>query len=395
MKITYPDYKNSSVNLSNSILKHYNLKTNHPTLQIVDEALAKNYKNVVLLILDGLGTNLMQQHLAADAFLRKHKVKDITSVFPATTTAATTSLLTGMVPAEHGWLGWDLYFKSVDKTVTTFLNTIKDKAGKQAANYHLAQTELPITTIIDQINHSKAASGYWLSPFADDVLAAAVKPDAKKFINLIDYDLNNLDILFDNIKTLCTTAEQKFIYAYSLEPDSLMHQFGTNDQRITEIINYLDKKTAQLSKQLDDTLLIITADHGHITAGEYFFLNEYPKIKKMLRRQTSIESRCVNFFIKASKHADFEIEFNKNFSDYFILYTKQEVKDNQLFGPGIPHEKFETFLGDYLAVAISDKSIMDQRVVNPLKGTHAGVLAAETVVPLVMVSHAKGLKTDE
>ena len=391
MKITYPDYNNALVNLSNSILKHYNLKTHHPTLQIVDEALAKNYKNVVLLILDGLGTNIMQQHLEADAFLHKHKVKDITSVFPATTTAATTSLLTGMAPVEHGWLGWDLYFKSVDKTVTVFLNTIKGKAGKQAANYHLAQTELPITTIIDQINKTKVASGYWISPFAGDVLAAAVKPDNKKFINLVNYDLNNLDLLFKEIKNLCMTAEQKFIYAYSLEPDSLMHQLGTKDQRVTTIINYLDKKIAELSNQLDDTLLIITADHGHITAGEYFFLSDYPHIRKMLMKTTSIEPRCVNFFIKKDLHVDFAVEFKKNFGDYFTLYPKQEVTDNQLFGSGVPHKKFASFLGDYLAVATSDKSIKDQRVESTLKGTHAGVLADETIVGLMMVELPKGL----
>jgi len=389
MKIIYPSYKNCSVNISNSILKHYGLATEHPTLQTVDQALEKNYKNVILIVYDGLGSTIVQQHLGNDSFLSQHKVQDITSVFPSTTTAATTSIVTGLTPAEHGWLGWDLYFESVDQVVTTFFNTVKGQENEQVADHHLAKTELSITTMIDRINQLGTAQGYWISPFAEDILAAAVKADSKEFINLINYDFNHLDTLFEKLETLCTTDDRKFIYAYSVEPDNLMHQLGTNDERVTKLINYLDKKTAELAEKLDDTLLIVTADHGHITAGEYFFLNEYPEIQNMLRRRTSIEARCVNFFVKDGMHDHFEMAFKKAFGDYFILYTKKEVKDQQLFGPRIPHEKFDSFLGDYLAVATSDKSIMDHRYSNPHAGTHAGLLEDETVVPLIMIEKPK------
>jgi len=390
MKIIYPDYKNCSVNLSNSILKHYGLETGHPTLKTVDKALEKNYKNVILLVFDGLGSNLLQQHLQDDSFLRSHKVENITSVFPSTTTAATTSLLTGMTPAEHGWLGWDLYFESTNHVVTTFFSTIKGSSGEQAANHHLAKTELPLTTLINRINESGNAKGYWISPFGDDVLASAVENDSKEFVNLVNYDIKNLNLLFEKIETICATDEQKFIYAYSIEPDNLMHHVGTKDERVTALINYLDQKTAELSEKLEDTLLIVTADHGHITAGEYFCLNKYPEIQKMLMRGTSIEPRCATFFIKAGMHADFERLFKQNFGEWFNLYTKQEVKDGQFFGPGKPHQKSDSFLGDYLAVAISDKSILDYPPANPMKGIHAGLLEDETVVPLIMVNKEKG-----
>jgi len=390
MKTIQPNYQNCSVNLSNSILKHYGLSTGHPTLKAVDQALEKNYKNVILLVFDGLGSNLLQQHLSADSFLRQHQAENITSVFPPTTTAATTSLLTGMTPAEHGWLGWDLYFESVDQVVTTFLNTIKGTPAEQAVANHLAQTELPLRTIIDRVNQSGHAKGYWISPFENDAIAGAVESDSKKFINLVNYDLNNLDLLFEKLTTLCAKDERKFIYAYSIEPDNLMHNIGTKAEKVTVLINYLDQKTAELNEQLEDTLLIVTADHGHITAGEYLFLNEYPEIQNMLMRSTSIEPRCVNFFVKAGMHAEFDRAFKKHFGERFSLYTKQEEKDGQFFGSGMPHEKFESFLGDYLAVAVSDKNIMDHRVANPLKGIHAGILEDEVIVPVIIIEKSKG-----
>lgn len=395
MKLVQPDYKNSLVNLSNSILKHYGLSTGHPTLKTVDQALEKGYKNVVLLILDGLGSSLLRQHLKADSFLNQHHVEDITSVFPATTVAATTSILTGLTPAEHGWLGWDMYFESVNRVVTTFFNTVKH-ANERAAIHHLAKTELPITTLIDRINASGNAKGYWLSPFEEDVLASAVADDSKALINLMNYDIKNLDTLFEKIETLCAEDEQKliqdkrFIYAYSAEPDYLMHHVGTKNQKVTELITYLDEKVANLSEKLEDTMLIIVADHGHITAGEYFYLDEYPEIQDMLQRETAIEPRCAAFFIKEGMHADFERLFKQHFGKWFNLYTKQEVKDEQFFGTGKPHEKFNTFLGDYLAVAISDKSISDYHPSALMKGIHAGLLEGETVVPLIMVGNLKG-----
>ena len=45
------DYKNSIVNLSNSILKYFNLPIYHDTLEDLDKLLDKNkYKNIVLLL---------------------------------------------------------------------------------------------------------------------------------------------------------------------------------------------------------------------------------------------------------------------------------------------------------------------------------------------------------
>ena len=49
---------------------------------------------------------------------------NIDAVFPATTTASTTSVLSGKNPNEHGWLGWDLYFKEFDKTISIFPNMV-------------------------------------------------------------------------------------------------------------------------------------------------------------------------------------------------------------------------------------------------------------------------------
>ena len=60
---------------------------------------------------DGMGVNLLQQHLAPEHFLRAAVDRSSTSlraVFPATTPAALTTLATATWPGQHGLPGWDL-----------------------------------------------------------------------------------------------------------------------------------------------------------------------------------------------------------------------------------------------------------------------------------------------
>ena len=117
------NYENCIVNLSNSILSKFGAPTVGKTLPLVDNLLKKDYKNIVILLMDGLGTCIMESNLKEDGFLRTHFIESISTVFPPTTVAATTSVMSGLQPIEHAWLGWDCYYPQVDKNITVFLNT--------------------------------------------------------------------------------------------------------------------------------------------------------------------------------------------------------------------------------------------------------------------------------
>ena len=133
IKTDGPDYSRCLVNLANSILKKFGAETTADTLPSADRYLAKAYKNVVVLLLDGMGTSIIGKHLSEDGFFRSHLVDTYSSVYPPTTVAATTSILSGLYPNEHGWLGWDVYYPELGRNVTVFRNYEQLTEKKDAA----------------------------------------------------------------------------------------------------------------------------------------------------------------------------------------------------------------------------------------------------------------------
>ena len=100
------NYNETLTNLACSIRKYFDLDYKHKTLDYIDKILEeRNPKNVVTILFDGMGSNIIDKILPADSFLIEHRIKPITTVFPATTVAATTTIQTGLNPVETGMLG--------------------------------------------------------------------------------------------------------------------------------------------------------------------------------------------------------------------------------------------------------------------------------------------------
>ena len=76
--------------------------------------------------------------------------------------------------------------------------------------------------------------------------------------------------------------------------------------------------------------------------------------------------------------------FAKHFDGKFLLMSKAEVKERQLFGKGTPHPHFDRMLGDYIAVAVDAVSIYNMNCKN-FVGAHAGLTKNEMIIPLIAV----------
>ena len=358
------DYDNCLVNLANSVLKNFIPESEGKTLPDADTYLKKNYKNVVILLLDGLGTSIMEGNLKKDGFLRSNYKKSFSSVFPPTTVAATTSLMSGLQPIESAWLGWDCYYPQVDKNVTVFFNT-EQGTDKQISTENIPWKYCGYEPIVDKLVR-EGKNAYNVTPFAP--------PFPKSFSEICD-----------RITELCRSDGKKYVYAYWDEPDLTMHKFGCFSSVAKKVLEELETKIQKMCAELEDTLLIITADHGHID-GKNVSITDYPAIMDCLIRMPSIEPRALNLFVKEEKRAEFESEFNKEFGNDFILMTKQEVYESRLLGTGEPHKNVNAMLGDYLAVSVSDLTIFNTKEeAEHFKGVHAGYTEEELMIPLIII----------
>ena len=370
------NYDECITNVACSILKYFNCDYYHKTLKTLDELLEHNKpKNVVLILFDGLGSRILDKTLNKDSFLLKHRIKEITSVFPSTTAASTLSAQTGLNPSEHGWLGWSNYISPIDTIIQLFWDVEKGKGPNRSKNQEflkIKQKYLSPKRLVDVIKE-KGCDTYTLSPY-------------------VECKYSTLDEMFEVIeeKLKINKDRKKFLYVYNPEPDSTMHEKGCDSIEAEEKIFERNFKMEEFfeGKVDKETMIIVIADHGHINA-DYIQLNNYPDIKELMEKSIYIEKRCPMFRIKKGKENLFKELFEKYFGEYFFLLSKQEIKDKKIFGDinYKENELFDSSLGDFIAINKNNnnKALMDDND-SELKSVHGGNADDEVYIPLIVLS---------
>ncbi|MBN2268096.1 MAG: alkaline phosphatase family protein [Acholeplasmataceae bacterium] len=363
--VQHPDYENSILNVSSTIVQYYGGVNSYKKISIIDEKLKLNKKHVVLMLLDGMGTNILSEHLNPDDFLRKHQKKTISSVYPPTTVAATNAVLAAKSPLETGYLGWVQYFKNENTQCVVFLN--HDFYQPERVFQELLRDKyLSYETIYNQIKKaSPQVKTYELFPsFRENGYAS------------FSAQLEALSIIINQ-------EEQNFTYVYWTDPDMTEHDFGISSHETKEVLKALNDQLTTFSKTMnDDTLMIVIADHGLVDVeGIDLFLDE--EIESMYLRKPSIEPRSTNFFIKPNMKKQFEIHFQQKYGHAFKLFSKDELIQSNLLGYGKMHPMTNECLGDYVAIA-TNKYMFNMKEKSKFKAHHAGLTQGEMEVPLII-----------
>ena len=349
---------------SNSVLKHFGVEPFHQTEEAIDKVL-KGHNKVALVLFDGMGQNIVRKHLDEKSFIRKHYLCTINSTFPPTTTAATTAFLTGKYPIETGWMSWAQYFDKYKRNIILFKNTDYN-TGEEIIPAGIADKELPIRTILDLINETNE------DVHAFDVRRFPIDKNGPKTFKTFEKAINNA----------LKTFEKGVVYFYFDSPDREMHEHGINCKKIHDMVNRIDGIMQRVCEQNKDTLFFTFADHGHINV-KFYDICEHEDIYSLLRAPLSFEKRTPVFFIKEGKQEQFRELFNKYYGEHFILMSKQEALDSQVFGEGKIHPKAPDFLGDFVATSIDEVTLYASKEMNKLdifKGHHAGNTQEEMLI---------------
>lgn len=379
--LSYPDYNRSILNIVSAIMKYYRRPYEYPTLPKLDVQLERFYKNVVLIVLDGMGTDMLESNLKPDEFLRKNFVQNVTSVFPSTTASAMTSYYTGVSPNEHGWLGWSMFFKEFCRTIDVFTNV--DTYTKQpAATLNAAEFVMPYETIFQSISESIIGE---VQPFT--ISQSKVNISGKGHIHKT---AEKFERVCELIKLIAATDQQTFTYVQWCSPDDTAHRTGCYSDETKEKLTSISRMLEDLCKSLTDTLIIVSADHGMIDITDEVRIDRIPEINECLILPPFIESRAMSFYVKSDRKTDFERAFSNYFAHDFLLLSRYDVFDKKILGEGTSHPKTLDFIGDYFACAISDIGLryqtLNAKPKNLNKANHGGLTEKEMTVPLIIAN---------
>lgn len=379
--IILPNYDHSILSTITSILKYYNVETKHKSSEKIDNLLnKKEYKNVIFLILDGLGEHLLNK-ISPKGYFSKNKIDCVTSVYPSTTTAAMTTYYSGRPPYETGWIAWSQYFKEYGRALDMFSHN---------ESYMREPLKNPLLDVYKTVvNYESIYCKIEKASF--DVKAYEIQPEyaerrAKRCIKA-----NDIDEIIININDLCKMPDRKFILAYSDNPDGLLHKFGTTSEEVKTFVKETEEKIQKMVEGFDnDTILIISADHGHKDVEKAYTLLDYPEIQECLIMPASLESRVVTFWVKEEMKDIFVQRFNKEFQNEFWLMTKDEFLNKYHFlGYGDKHYKIDDFIGNYIALSVAGSIIRLETFFaegKPVKkSTHCGLSKEEMEVPVIVI----------
>ena len=373
--IQYPDYDRSILSISSSILKYYGIESNYKSLVELDNILKEEYKNIVFLILDCLGDNILKEDLDDNSILKKHKITTVTSIFPPTTAAATTAIHSGISPLENGWVGWMPYIKECNRAIELFSG--KDFYTREKIIPEDGLTDLKYETIYEKIRKQNKEIKYH-----------------ECFPSFVKNGANTFEELCEKIKESCNNNQKNIIKAYWEEPDHTIHEKGIDSKEVKEVLKNIDANLQKLSTELKDSLIIITADHGAKNIEE-IYLNEIKEIDECLSFPPTIESRFVNFFIKPGMHEQFKRALETYFKEEYLIYTKEEFLNTGLLGKGAKHPRIESYFGDYIVIMNSTKSI--RYTTNGIRfktllADHSGITKEEMIVPVITIDCKKKVR---
>ena len=182
-------------------------------------------------------------------------------------------------------------------------------------------------------------------------------------------------------------SNNDIIPLFDSKTDKTLHIKGTKSLIVKYKIKRIEKLIYKYySKTNDKTVFIISADHGLTDIDGYIYLRDDKDIYKMLKRRTSIETRATSVLVKNKYKEEFKEIFLKKYGDKFEVYSKEEVLNYHLFGYGQPHNKVDSFIGDYLVVA-KDKWCLHYSTEHKhkFKASHAGMTEDEMIIPLIIL----------
>jgi hypothetical protein len=380
----FPQYHDGSLlNLIASFLASRGGRPAHPSLAALPPASIEGVRNIVFMLVDGLGYNYLAR-VGRGGALREYLAGRITSVYPSTTASAITTSFTGRSPTEHGLIGWHGWFP---------------EAGVVAAPlpFRRRGDEVPLVSL--DIRPSALLpneSVFDAMPCKSFVVSQRRIVDSEYSVHMggrarrLGYD--NLSGMVDAIDAVVRSgSERKYLYAYYPEFDTVSHVHGVGSSQAAKRFAAIDEAFSQLLKRLvgTDTVLVMSADHGFIDTprSQALELGDHPELVRLLRLPLTGEPRVAFCHVVPGAADDFMGRARSVLGGLADVRPSRELVDAGWFGPGAAHPRLAERVGD-VALVMREHATIKDRVpgenAHVMVGNHGGATEDEMFVPLVV-----------
>ncbi|MCH8063545.1 MAG: alkaline phosphatase family protein [Chloroflexi bacterium] len=333
--------------------------------------------HIVLVVVDGLGMNLLER-MPGDSFFREHLASELLTVFPSTTPAALTSLATGLWPSQHAIVGWHTYLPAL-RDVSTIIRFERrsDEAGLGDLGVS-TEAAYPEPSLLGRT----AWDGLYLLPHSiwDTPYSTYYAGDMRR----AGYEKASV-VVKDISERVNGAEDHTFTALYISFVDSTAHELGADHARTRARAMEADSLVWDLAERLpDDARLVMTADHGLLDCRKHLIYRMDPsdELIKCLRHPPSGDRRVMYFDVRRDRVGRFTELFGDAAGDAFALITVEEAAEIELLGPGPMSIETRARIGSHVALSLGEAAFYYP------EGDRDGKAAA-------MVSHHSGLTPDE
>ncbi|VXC16827.1 Type I phosphodiesterase / nucleotide pyrophosphatase [Microbacterium sp. 8M] len=208
-------------------------------------------RSAVLVVMDGLGAIPLRAHAGHARRLAGAMAKKdvLSSVFPSTTAAALTSLLTGVDPGQHGLVGYEVRDPGTGAIVNQLAGW--EKAHVDPRQWQRTPTVFETAAAAGRPAFAVGLAAYAGSGFSAATLRGAEFRAAKSAAERVALAL-----------TLADENEGALVYCYLPEADKAGHKHGMASPAWIAALEELD--AAIPASMPEGVGVLVTADHGMV-----------------------------------------------------------------------------------------------------------------------------------
>jgi predicted AlkP superfamily pyrophosphatase or phosphodiesterase len=335
---------------------------------------------IVVLLVDGLGWELLRAHASQAPFLSNLAARPLTAGFPTTTAVSVTSLGTGVPPGQHGITGYSTRADGLGEPAN-WLTWRGARSGVDLLGDQPPEQIQPVATSFERAERAGVNASVVSAPaFRDSGLTRAALRGGSYLPAFT---------AADTAAEVGATARSRggLIYCYNSELDLIGHVRGCRSDAWLAQLHLIDRAAELLFDRLPShARLLVTADHGMLDVPESAKIDydSEPLLSDGVELVAG-EPRVRYLHVAPGQLDAVRSRWAELLGDRMAILTRDEAIGRGWFGPMVS-DAARSRIGDLIAVSVSDVAVVRRKAESrnsTLVGHHGALTDAELLVPLL------------